>query len=90
MSVSFNPTPTPTVQADIKPTEKEEPKTSLFKIPSVKKLILGAFAIQGAIMMPRAEAGAISYMSCMGACSLTPLTPAGCALLCAPAWGLPA
>ena len=89
MSVSFNPTQATNSQIEVVENKKEEPKTSLFKIPSVKKLILGAFAVQGAAMMPKAEGGFLSFTACMAACSPTPVTPLGCTALCMPFMGLP-
>lgn len=89
MSVSFNPNTAPVTSVDIKTIDKEEPKTSLFKIPRVKKLILGAFALQAAAMAPKADGAVGSYLACLAACSATTLSPPACAALCTPAFGLP-
>jgi len=88
MSVSFNPNSSSVLQAET--PKSNEPKTSLFKIPSIKKLILGAFAIQGAAMAPRVEAGPLAYVLCMAGCTagaaanpaLVPLLPS-CYMICA-------
>jgi len=42
MSVSFNPNSSSVLQAET--PKSNEPKTSLFKFSSIKKLILGAFS----------------------------------------------
>lgn len=82
MSVSFNPNTAPVTPADVKTTEKEEPKTSLFKVPSVKKLIIGALATQGAAMAPRANAAFGSYAICVGMCTATGTPPPICLAAC--------
>jgi hypothetical protein len=89
MSVSFNPTQATNSQVEAVENKKEEPKTSLFKIPSVKKLILGALATQGAAMAPRANAAFGSYAICVAMCTATGTPPPICLAACTVTTPLP-